>query len=192
MGVDRREQRSVCRTRALMAAGVGVGALLQAGLVWAGPLVGTGAFKWATSSQVRAMIAKDSGTARGSTVTYSGPVAHVVVVVPQPEFPFPKFDIDHLRNPTLVLPAGATIKFTFINKINNFSHSFQITRARPPFAMFPKIEPVLVGTELSPASGTGNDAFANFSWHPSAGHYYYLCAIPGHAKMGMFGSIIVR
>ncbi len=192
MGVDRREQGGARRVRALMVVALGLGALLQAGLVWAGPLVSTSAFKWATSSQVRAMIAKDNGTAQGTRVTYSGPVAHVVIVVPQPEFPFPKFKIDHLRNPTLVLPAGATIKFTFINRIKNFSHSFQITRAKPPFPMFPKIKPVLAGTELSPAARTGKDAYANFTWHPSAGHYYYLCVIPGHAKMGMFGSIVVQ
>ena len=192
MGVDRREKHSSRRLRTVMAAGLGVGALLQVGLAWATPLVGTSSFKWASSSQVHAMLAKDNGTAHGTTVTYSGPVARVIIEVPQPEFPFPKFEIDHLRNPTLVLPAGATIKFTFINRIKDFSHSFQITRKAPPFPMFPKIQPVLTGTEFSPASRNAKVAYTNFTWHPSAGHYYYLCAIPGHAKMGMFGSIVVQ
>ena len=192
MGVDRREQGGARRVRALMVVALGLGALLQAGLVWAGPLVSTSAFKWATSSQVRAMIAKDNGTAQGTTVSYSGPVARVVIEVPQPEFPFPKFEIDHLRNPTLVLPAGATVKFTFINRIKDFSHSFQVTKTAPPFPMFPKLQPVMAGTELSPASTGAKVAYANFTWHPAAGHYYYVCAIPGHAKMGMFGSIVVQ
>ncbi|UEO00384.1 hypothetical protein A9R16_003000 [Acidiferrobacter thiooxydans] len=178
--------------RALTGVVLGVGALLQAGVASAGPLVRTGAFKEATSSQVRAMLARDNGTVHGTIVSYRGSVARVTVVVPQPEFPFPKFEIHHVDNPTLDFRAGTTVKFTFIDRVMGFSHSFQITRKAPPFPMFPKIRPVLAGTELSPPPGDGKSVYADFTWRPAAGHYYYLCAIPGHAHMGMFGAIIVK
>ncbi len=186
------ERRNGGLIRRVAIAVLGIGALSQVGRALAGPLVHTSAFKWATMSQIQVFLAKDNGTVANTTITYSGPVARVVVVVPQPEFPFPKFQIDQVENPTLVLPAGATVKFTFVNEIKGFSHSFQVTRVAPPFAMFPKIQPVLAGTELSPSPRGRKFPYANFIWHPTAGHYYYVCAIPGHAEMGMYGAIIVK
>ena len=184
--------RRAGRVRALWGSVLGVGALFQVGIASAGLLVRTSAFKGATSSQVRAMLARDNGTAHGTIVSYHRSVARVVVVVPQPEFPFPRFEVQHVDNPTLEFRAGATVKFTFIDRVMGFSHSFQITRKAPPFPMFPKIQPVLAGTDLSPPPRSGKSMYAKFTWHPAAGHYYYLCAIPGHAHMGMFGAIIVK
>ncbi len=178
--------------RVVLGVMLGVVALWQAGVASASVLVGTSAFKWATSSQVRAMRARDNGTVHGKIISYRGLVAHVVVVVPQPEFPFPKFAVHHVANPTLEFRAGATVKFTFINRVMGFSHSLQITRTGPPFPMFPKVQPVLAGTELSPSPKSRKSPYATFTWRPTAGHYYYLCAVPGHAEMGMFGDIIVK
>ncbi len=170
----------------------GAGALFQVGSAWAGPLVSTGAFRWAKSPLVRTMRAQDNGTVLGKTVSYMDPVARVVVIVSQPEFPFPQFKVDHVTNPTLEFLAGATVKFTFINRVMGFSHSFEITKTPPPYPMFPKVQPPLAGTALSPPPKSDESAYAQFTWHPAAGHYYYICAIPGHAEMGMYGEIIVK
>ena len=74
--------RRARRVRALSGVVLGVGALFQAGVALAGPLVRTSAFKEATSLQVRAMLAQDNGTVHGTIVSYHGSVAQVTVVVP--------------------------------------------------------------------------------------------------------------
>ncbi|MHB8252603.1 MAG: rusticyanin [Acidiferrobacter sp.] len=169
-----------------------IGAALSVGVAFAGPLVSTGSFKWATLPQVKALLGKDSGKVSGKTVTYSGKVAHVVIAAVLPGFPFPSFEIHHVKNPTLQIPAGATVDFTFINTNKGFGHSFDVTKKAPPYAVMPMIDPVSSGTGFSPVPKGGKFAYADFTWHPAAGTYYYVCTIPGHAATGMYGKIVVK
>jgi len=127
--------------------------------------VRTGAFKEATSSQVRAMLARDNGTVHGTDcLLFAGPWRASRSWCRSPSF--------HSRNSRSIMSttrrstfgAGTTVKFTFIDRVMGFSHSFQITRKAPPFPMFPKIRPVLAGTELSPPPGDGKSVYADFTW----------------------------
>jgi len=180
------------RARVAKGAAIVMGAVLSAGVAFATPLVPTSAFKLATLPQVKAMLVKDSGSVNGGTVTYKGKTAHVVAAAVLPGFPFPSFEIHHVKNPTLVFPAGANVKFTFVNTNKGFGHSLEITKKAPPFGVIPQVAPLLAGTDFSPVPQDGKFGYAEFSWKPAAGTYYYLCAIPGHAATGMFGKIIVK
>ena len=149
-------------------------------------------WKMATLPQVKALLAKDSGKVSGKTVTYSGKTVHVVAAAVLPGFPFPSFEIHDVQNPTLDIPAGATVDITFINTNKGFGHSLDITKKGPPYAVMPVINPIIAGTGFSPVPKSGGFGYTDFTWHPAAGTYYYVCQIPGHAATGMFGKIIVK
>lgn len=180
------------RARVAKGAAIVMGAVLSVGVAFAAPLVPTTAFKWATLPQVKGMLGKDSGSVSGNTVTYTGKVAHVVIAAVLPGFPFPSFEIHHVKNPTLDIPAGAAVHFTFINTNKGFGHSFEVTKKGPPFAVIPQVAPLYTGTQFSPVPKGGKFGYAKWTWKPAAGTYYYVCAIPGHAATGMFGKIVVK
>ncbi len=178
------------RMRVTKGVAIVMGTVLTMGVA-AAAVVPTSAFKKASLPQVKAMLGKDNGKVSGKTVTY-GKNANVVVAAVLPGFPFPSFEIHHVKNPTLDFPAGATVKVTFINTNKGFGHSFDITKKGPPFAVIPQIEPIQAGTGFSPVPAAGKFGYATFTWHPAAGTYYYVCQIPGHAATGMFGKIVVK
>lgn len=165
-------------------------AVLSVGAASAAPLVSN--FKMATLPQVKKMLGEDSGKVSGSTITYSGKSVHVVAAAVLPGFPFPSFEIHHVKGATLEIPANANVKITFINTNKGFGHSFEITKAAPPYAVIPQAEPLQGGTTFSPVPAGGKFGYVNFTWKPAAGTYYYLCAIPGHAATGMYGKIVVK
>lgn len=169
-----------------------VGALSESRTTFAASLVPVSAFQWATMAQVNHMVAQNNGVASGTTVNYTGKVARIVVAAVLPGFPFPSFEVAHVKDPTLTVAGGSDVKITFINTNAGFGHSFQITQKAPPFAVMPQIVPVVAGTQVSPIPKGGKFPYATFSWHPEAGTYYYVCTVPGHAMMGMFGKIIVK
>jgi rusticyanin len=99
------------------------------------------------------------------------------------------YRIDGLRNPTLIVPAGATLKTLFINTDDDMTHNLRLTVQKMPFKGTMKS----VGTgELPHVSGTAFHAEELTFRLPKAGTYIYLCTIPGHAPRGMFGTLIVR
>ena len=181
---------SMNRTRVAKGVAAVAGAVFSVGVACAA-LVPTTAFKEATLPQVKAMLVKDNGKVSGTTLTY-GKNANVVAAAVLPGFPFPSFEIHHVKNPTLDFPAGATVHFTFINTNKGFGHSFDVTKKGPPYGVIPQIAPILAGTGFSPVPTGGKFGYAKFTWHATPGTYYYVCQIPGHAATGMFGKIVVK
>lgn len=111
---------------------VGAAAALAATVGMGTAMAGTLDTTWkeATLPQVKAMLEKDTGKVSGDTVTYSGKTVHVVAAAVLPGFPFPSFEVHDKKNPTLEIPAGATVDVTFINTNKGFGHSFDITKKR--------------------------------------------------------------
>ena len=110
-----------------------------------------------------------------------------LVVHSGPENDMLSYRIDGLKNPTLVVPTGATVKALFINTDDDMTHNLRFG---------------LQHTGLGPSVGTPNlphktaTAFhaADVTLRVPAkpGTYYYFCTIPGHAPGGMYGTLIVR
>lgn len=110
-----------------------------------------------------------------------------------------------LVNPTIIIKDNTTINFVFIN-MDNITHMPAITTASPPYSYmpmqqdmmgyggntgsWPAIGPMLAGTSAGGANTTyvATDLSMAFD---SIGNYYYICLIPGHAEMGMYGEISV-
>lgn len=108
------------------------------------------------------------------------------------------FVIYGLVNPTLIVPRGATVKFTLINLDSDDYHNLAITPVPPPYPYYPMMYVMMdvigVSPMLPPASYGSGTAY-EFSFTATfqyPGSFYYICEYPGHAESGMYGSLIVR
>ncbi len=97
------------------------------------------------------------------------------------------YRIDGLKNPTLVVPTGATVKALFINTDDDMTHNlrFGVQHTGPgPSVGTPNL-PHKTATVFHAA-----DVTLRVPARP--GTYFYFCTIPGHAPGGMYGTLIVR
>ena len=148
--------------------------------------------------QIQAIMKTDTGSVQpNKAIVYHSP--HPVVVVEQvlPGFPYPSFEVDNQKNPTLVFTHGANITFYVINTSQVAPHSFAITSAAPPYAIVPadhRVSHPQVNTgDLPILPQSGRYSYAKVTWTaPNPGSYYYLCMFPVHASFGMWGKIQVR
>lgn len=151
-----------------------------------------------TWPQIQSLMKTDTGSPHdGDRVVYEG--AHPVVVVEQvlPGFPYPTFEVDNIKNPTLVFKSGADITFYVVNTSQVAPHSFAITTAAPPYAVVPadhRVTHPLVDTGNLPIlADPGHYSYAKVGWAADKpGAYYYVCLFPVHASFGMWGKIEVR
>ena len=122
------------------------------------------------------------------TLTFHGKLVRLVVRS-GPANDMLSYRIDGLRNPTLVVPVGTTLKTLFINTDDDMTHNLRLTVQRMPFKGTLKS----IGTSNLPhKSATAVHAEELTLRLPVAGIYTYLCTIPGHAPGGMAGTLIVR
>ncbi|AWR93889.1 plastocyanin/azurin family copper-binding protein [Acidianus brierleyi] len=118
------------------------------------------------------------------------------------------FVIFGLINPTLVIPAGASIHVTVINLDDNMLHNFVVTNVPPPYpynVMMSNMGPGMMGSGTSGrfitmmpllhyanySAGYAYEYGYSFTLNQE-GTYWYICTYPGHAQMGMYGKIIVE
>lgn len=116
-----------------------------------------------------------------------------LVVTSGPDKDMLSYRIAGLRNPTLVVPVGATLKALFINTDEDMAHNLRFSAQRAPFRKAPP-EGATVGTaDLPHRTKTALHA-EDVTLHVPArpGAYTYLCTVPGHAQGGMYGTLIVR
>ena len=126
-------------------------------------------------------VSKDKKTVTFHTkqvrlVVYSGPANDML-----------SYRIDGLRNPTLIVPAGATIKALYINTDDDMTHNLRFGASHTASA------PSVGSPNLAHKTETAYHAADVTVQAPSKpGTLYYLCTIPGHAQGGMYGKIIVH
>jgi rusticyanin len=176
-----------------------------AGVIWFGPALTAQAVPGATMTlggtqpktlSASQMAAVDKTATQGvvsadrKTLTFRQKAVRLVVHS-GPANDMLSYRIAGLRNPTLIVRAGATLKALFINTDDDMTHNLRFTVQRPPF----KAAAVkAVGTaNLSHKSKTAYHAEDLTLRVPAhAGTYTYLCTVPGHAPGGMYGMLIVR
>ena len=109
-------------------------------------------------------------------VVHSGPASDML-----------SYRVDGLRNPTLVVPAGAALQTLFINTDDDMTHNLR-------FGVQHSSASPSVGTpDLPHKTETAFHAADVRLRLPSRpGTYYYYCTIRGHAPGGMWGTLIVR
>ena len=128
----------------------------------------------------------------GNTITTTGSTIHLAVVAgPMPDMY--SFVIGGLKNPIVQVPLGAEVMVHFANIDTDLPHSLGVVADGPPFAAEPP-EAAFPGAESPDAHmGSMPGENATFSFTVStAGTYWYVCHVAGHATGGMFGKFEVR
>jgi rusticyanin len=106
------------------------------------------------------------------------------------------FVIDGLINPTLVVPAGASVQFTVVNLDDDMYHNLVVSAYEPPYpymAMGAMMNGGYMMPFLPPADYSQGVAH-EYSYTVSLnqpGTLWYLCTYPSHAESGMYGEITV-
>lgn len=103
------------------------------------------------------------------------------------------FAIGGLTNPTIQVKPGAQVVVHFLN-VDVQPHSFGILAQGPPYGAEPPTEPAFPGAGSPDAHmGTPPAGNATFSFTVgSAGTYWYICHVPGHAAANMYGEFVVQ
>ncbi len=150
-----------------------------------------------TSSSVSSLQQKaTTGTINKSknSITFTQSTVNLVVLAAPPGRSGEYFEIDNLINPTLIVKTGTTINLTLVNEDNEM-HGFEIVNAQPPFSRYPMMsDKTLFNSFIMPIWGTNTNSYYSSNTTitaSSSGSYTYLCPVPGHAQMGMYGKIVI-
>lgn len=135
--------------------------------------------------------AQTLGKKEGSTLSFTQAEVRLVVTT-GPDDDMLSYRIQGLRNPTLVIPAGATLRLLFINVDADMRHDMRFGHVTAPFGVAVEIEETAGTTKLpSRVEGGPFQAEEIVLKANSTGLYKYFCSIRGHAKDGMWGNVAV-
>ena len=139
----------------------------------------------------KAEAAQTVGKVEGSNFTFTDKEIRLVVVT-GPEDDMLSFRIQSVRNPTLVVPAGATLKILFVNVDDDMRHDLRFGHVVGDFAITPETTETAGTTRLEPKTEDETlQAEEIVIRADSDGLYRYFCSVRGHAKGGMWGNIAV-
>src|SRR5262249_27665938 len=97
-----------------------------------------------------------------------------------------------MRNPTLVVPAGTTLKILFVNVDDDMNHDVRFGHVVGDFPIAPETAETAGSTRLLHKSEDDMiQAEEIVIKADSEGLFKYFCSVRGHAKGGMWGNIAV-
>lgn len=107
-----------------------------------------------------------------------------------------QWEIDGLINPKVVVPQGAQITVDLVNADQGYMHGFEVTTARPPFREMAMMQGPAAFSgafimPILPETSQGQYHRSTQFTATTAGTYYYICPVPGHAAQGMAGQFVV-
>lgn len=97
-----------------------------------------------------------------------------------------------IRNPSLIVPSGATLKILFVNSDEDMTHDVRFGHIEGDWADAPEIAETTGSNHLEHTSEDGTmQAEEIIIKAGEDGAYKYFCSVRGHAKGGMWGNILV-
>ena len=115
-----------------------------------------------------------------------------LVVVTGPEDDMLSYRVQGVRNPTIAVPAGATLKILFVNIDYDMRHDVRFGHFTGPFDIMVETQETAGSTKLAGRAEDGTlQAEEIVVKANSIGQFRYFCSIRGHAKDGMWGHIAV-
>ncbi|MGA3059091.1 MAG: cupredoxin domain-containing protein [Candidatus Bathyarchaeia archaeon] len=87
--------------------------------------------------------------------------------------------------PTLTLQEGTTYTIT-VNVVGNMPHSFEIVSSKA-ISSSPLFNAGIDTTSFIPAGSSGSVTFTP----DQTGNFYYVCTVPEHINLGMWGNVVV-
>ena len=131
------------------------------------------------------------GTKTGTQLAFTQSEVRLVIVT-GPEDDMLSYRIQGMRNPTLVVPAGVTMRIVFVNVDHDMRHDVRFAHMKPPFDVAPVIDESAGSTRLTAKAEDGTlQAEEIVVKANSNGQYVYFCSVRTHAKGGMWGNIAV-
>jgi uncharacterized cupredoxin-like copper-binding protein len=86
--------------------------------------------------------------------------------------------------PTITLKEGTSYTMTVTNS-GTMPHAWEITRDKTTST-------VLFGAQIDPTSYISPGSSGSVTFTPTeVGTFYYICPVPGHVALGMWGAVIV-
>jgi rusticyanin len=151
----------------------------------------------------RALARKTAATAlvtpRARLVTYTGARVELVALGSPPGNPDETWNIAGMVNPTVHIRTGAQVTVHFFNADADKDtwHGWLLTTARPPYPrqVAQRVPVAFPGAGARPVHGETSHRWFGRTMHfiaAQSGTYYYLCQVPGHARMAMYGELVVR
>jgi len=141
---------------------------------------------------------------RKNTVRFTGERVEIPVIAVQPGKPDTSYEVHGQVDPTLIVPAGAKLRFLLANADRGMAHGLDVTLRLPPYSRKPALplspggsgdKRTLAGTGVVPPSREDSRSvpLKKTSWFtPDPGTYHYACPVPGHAHKGMHGTLVVK
>lgn len=134
---------------------------------------------------------RTAGKIDKSTLTFTENEIRLVVTT-GPEDDMLSYRIQGVRNPTLVVPAGATLKILFVNVDEDMRHDIRLGHVMDDFPIAPAVTDTVGTEQLTPAAEDETlQAEEIVLKAGESGVYKYFCSVRGHAKGGMWGNIAV-
>jgi hypothetical protein len=131
------------------------------------------------------------GKIAGSNVSFTGKEIRLVIRT-GPEEDMLSYLIQGLRNPNLVVPAGATLKILFVNVDADMRHDIRFGHVVGEFPPAPDVTETAGSNKLAGSpEGEVFEAEEIVLKASEDGAYKYFCSVRGHAKGGMWGNIFV-
>lgn len=131
------------------------------------------------------------GRKENTNLVFTTPEIRLVAVT-GPEDDMLSFRIQGMRNPTLVVPAGSTLKISFVNVDSHAPHDIRFGAMKPPFSDMVDTAATAGSTRLEAKKPDGTLSAEEIVVRTgSTGEFVYLCSVRGHAKGGMWGNIVV-
>lgn len=151
-----------------------------------------GGWSYVEQGQLGSISVSQPVSAADGTLTYAGGSVRILVLMgPMTEGEsMYSFVIDNFTNPTLVIPQGTRVTMVVVNVDTDAYHGLTLTSLPPPYpynAMAMMMSSWGSTGELPPSSSSGL-ATQQISF-TVGGEMYYLCPVPGHAQLGMYGLI---
>ncbi len=142
------------------------------------------------ASGTQGLVFKDNNT------LWFRPGAVTLVVYASPPEHDMAFVIQELVNPTVHVAPGSRITVVAVNTDSGEYHTWSLSTQGPPYSSMPMMgsggmmSGTMMGTSmLAPASSAGMWS-QEMSFTASAGTYWYICGVSGHAAQGMYGGLV--
>jgi uncharacterized cupredoxin-like copper-binding protein len=89
--------------------------------------------------------------------------------------------------PTIYVKVSDVVNVTMVN-VGNISHAFAVTDGLTPSSKTLFSAVIASASNPLPPGEKGTVIFQP----ASSGSFYYVCPVPGHAQLGMWGKIVIR
>ena len=179
------------------------GSAMMGGMMGGGSVIARGApgglVPASRMLDLAARVARQT-TRRGTTITYrSANVTLVALAAPgnRPGMYWQLDGIDGPDGPTVSVPARASISIDFADGDPGHAHGLELTTAGPPYSRMAMMQGSIAspGAFIMPVPPPeGNLWYATTVTFraPQPGAYHLICPVPGHAKLGMWATFVVR